>query len=189
MEKTLHTIQNLAKVGKVLSSIVLILCIIAAAGCLAAAVCGEMFGDFEIKLGGITISNMVETELGLMKGGIVTVCAVSFVLVMGEVFLAGFAKRYFKHEIEAGTPFTMEGAKELKALGLKTILIPVISYGVAALVWLVMTRFLQMGGGEYKTELSINLGLGIMFIVGSLLCKLGVQQNEEKKSEGHYAEN
>ena len=190
MEKTLHTIQKLAKLGKVLSTIVFVLSIVGAAGCIVGAVCWELFGNFEIKvLGGITIHNIVESETGLVGGGVYTACATGFVLILGEVFLAKFAQRYFKHELEAGTPFTLEGAKELKSLGIKAIVIPLISYAAASIVFAIMSRFLQMGGGEFKVELTIDLGLGIMFIVGSLLCKLGAQQSGEKKLGGYYAEN
>ena len=184
MEKTLHTIQVLAKVGKVLSTIVFVLSIVGAAGCIVGAVCWEKFGNFEVKiLDGITIRNFVASETGFIGGGVYTVCAAGFVMLLGQVILAIFAQRYFKHELEAGTPFTMEGAKELKSLGIKTIVIPVISYAVASIVFMVMSRFLQMGGGEFKVELTVDLGLGIMFIIGSLLCKLGTQQRIEKKPE------
>ena len=190
MEKTLRTIQKVAKLGKVLSTIVFVLCIVAAVLCIAGAVCWEMFGNFELKiLGGITISNMVTSETGIVGGGIYTACATGFVLILGEVILAKMAQKYFKRELQAGTPFTLEGAKELKALGIKTIVVPLIAYIAAAIVHWVMVRFLQMGGGEFETEITINLGLGIMFIVGSLLCKLGAQQSGEKKLEEHYAEN
>ena len=190
MEKTLHTIQKVAKLGKVLSGIVFVLCIVAAALCIAGAVCWEMFGNFEIKiLGGITIRNFVASETGFIGGGIYTACAVGFVLLLGEVILAKMAQNYFKRELAAGTPFTMEGAKELKSLGIKTIVVPLIAYVAAAIVHVVMVRFLQMGGGEFQSELTINLGLGIMFIIGSLLCKLGAQQSGEKKSEEYHAEN
>lgn len=186
MEKTLHTIQVLAKIGKVLSTIVFVLSIVGAAGCIVGAVCWEKFGNFEIDLGGVTIHNIVEAETGMTSGGVFTACAVGFVLVLGEVFLAKAAQRYFKHELDSGTPFTMEGAKELKSLGIKTIVIPVIAYVAAAIVHGVMVSALQMGGGEFDTDITVNLGLGIMFIIGSLLCKLGTQQRIEKKPEGYY---
>ena len=189
MEKTLRTIQKFAKLGKILSAIIFILCIVGALACIAGAICWEKFGDFEFNFAGITISNMVESETGVTGGGVFTACAVGFVLILGEAILAKFAQRYFKRELEAGTPFTMEGAQELKSLGIKTILIPVISYAAAAAVHVIMVRFLQMGGGEFKSELTINLGLGLMFIIGSLLCKLGAQQSAEKRTEEHYAEN
>ena len=188
MEKTLHTIQKLAKLGKVLSTIVFILCIVAAALCIAGAVCWELFGNFEIELlgGGITIHNLVESETGIAGGAVYTACAAGFVLLLGEVVLSKMAQKYFKHELQAGTPFTMEGAKELKSLGIKTIVVPLIACVAAAIVHGVMEAALQMGDGEFDTDITVNLGLGIMFIVGSLLCRLGAQQNEEKKLEEHH---
>ena len=184
MEKTLHTIQKIAKLGKVLSTIIFVLCIVAAALCVAGAVCWQEFGDFEITvLGGVTISGLVESETGISEGGVVTACAAGFVLLLGEIILSKAAQKYFKHELQTGTPFTMEGAKELKKLGIKTILIPVISYAAAGITWFVFRRYLQMGGGEYDQDITINLGLGIMFIIGSLLCKLGAQQSGQKRLE------
>ncbi len=188
MEKTLHTIQKIAKAGKILSTIVFVLSIVGAVGCIVGAVCWELFGNFKIDLGGVTIHNIVEAETGMASGGVFTACAVGFVLMLGEVVLSKMAQKYFKHELEAGTPFTLAGAKELKSLGIKTIVVPLIAYVAAAIVHGVMEAALQMGGGEFDTDITVNLGLGIMFIIGSLLCRLGAQQSGEKKLEERYAE-
>lgn len=180
MEKTLHTIQKFAKVGKVLSTIIFVICIVAAALCVVGAICWQAFGNFEYTaLGGVTISGIVNAE----EGGVVTACAAGFVLLLGEIILAKSAQKYFKRELKAGTPFTLSGAKELMRLGVKTIVIPVASYIAAAIMWYIMRQVFQMGGGEFDQDITINLGLGIMFMIGSLLCKLGAQQSGEKGGE------
>ena len=104
-------------------------------------------------------------------------------LLLGEIILAKSAQKYFKRELKAGTPFTLSGAKELMRLGVKTIVIPVASYIAAAIMWYIMRQVFQMGGGEFDQDITINLGLGIMFMIGSLLCKLGAQQSGEKGGE------
>ena len=46
------------------------------------------------------------------------------ILCAGEAVLAKFAEAYFVHELKAGTPFTLAGAKELLRLGVLAIALP-----------------------------------------------------------------
>ena len=46
------------------------------------------------------------------------------VVCAGEAVLAKFAEVYFQNELQAETPFTLAGAKELLRLGILTITIP-----------------------------------------------------------------
>lgn len=112
---TLNTIQKLSKIGKALSRIAFILSVIGAGGC-AAGLLGLGFGGGAIRLGSVTLHGLVSGDAGGLKGvaaalsGWLVVCA-------GKAVLAKFAEVCFKNELEAGTPFTFSGAKELLRLG------------------------------------------------------------------------
>ena len=64
------------------------------------------------------------------------------IVCAGQAVLAKFAETYFKNKLQAGTPFTFGGAKELLRLGVLTLVIPTgcsvlgsIAEGIAAGFW------------------------------------------------------
>ena len=113
--------------------------------------------------------------------------AVGAIICAGEAVLCRIAGRYFKNELEAGTPFTFDGAKELLRLGIYTICIPVVTVVASEIVYQVMKHFLS---NVDKLEIgnAVSVELGVMFIIMSLLCKYGAEiakdnkENDEVKS-------
>lgn len=106
--------------------------------------------------------------------GWVFVCA-------GKAVLAKFAECYFKNELRAETPFTLAGAKELQRLGILALAIPLgssllgsIAEGLAA--GLLNTETATAAELYFDNEASLVLGL--MFLLGSLLCRYGAEQKE-----------
>ncbi len=80
----------------------------------------------------------------------------------------------------AGTPFTFEGAKELMRLGICAICIPVGSRIAAEIVYHIMAHFIHdVSSMQISDSISISAGLGIMMIVGSLLCRYGAEREQE----------
>lgn len=175
---SLNTIQKLSKIGKVLSRIAFILSVIGAGGC-AAGLLGLGFGGGAIRLGSVTLHGLVSGGPDGFKGvaaalsGWLVVCA-------GEAVLARFAEVYFKNELEAGTPFTFSGAKELLRLGILAIAISTgcaaagsIAEGITAGLLKVeaasMDRYFDGGAG---------IVLGVLLILGGLLCRYGAELRE-----------
>ena len=106
------------------------------------------------------------------------------ILCAGEAVLAQFAEHYFKNEQQAGTPFTLAGAKELKRLGVLTIVLPAgcalaaeIAEGVAANY---MNVAAEIGAPAYF-ETGASISLGVMFLVTSLLCRCAAEQGGAKE--------
>lgn len=179
--KTLKTIQTLSKIGKVLCTIVFIFSLIGAIGCavglISLAVIPEGF-----KLGGTTIHGIIEKSSDINLGMCYAAMGMGAVFCAGECVLAKFAKRYFVNELETGTPFTFEGAKELIRLGILTICIPVGTAIIAGIIYGVMS-VLYKNIGEVNLSNSVSVGLGIMFIITGLICRYGAevsQKNAEK---------
>ena len=90
-----------------------------------------------------------------------------------------FAEAYFKHELADGDPFTLRGAKELLRLGILTVAIPLGTVIVSSIgVAIADNSFPEIEKLSYDGYASV--GLGIMMIVASLLCRYGAEVKEEK---------
>lgn len=83
-----------------------------------------------------------------------------------EFVLGKCAVRYFENVIVAGTSFTFFGAKELFRLGVLCIVVPNIA-NVLLLVLNIKT--------EMKLLSNTTVVVGIMFLLGSVLCMYGAE--------------
>lgn len=122
--KSLQTIQKLFKIGKKLSRIAFIFSVIGFCGCIAGLLSLSFGNGSLIKLGGVTLHQLISEEYGYNIKGITASLSGWLVVCAGEAVLAKFAEVYFQNELQAETPFTLAGAKELLRLGILTITIP-----------------------------------------------------------------
>jgi hypothetical protein len=106
---------------------------------------------------------------------------VGAIFCAAEAVLSKFAETYFRNEQADGDPFTLHGAKELLRLGILTIAVPlgtvtVCSIGVAIADNLI-PGIEKLSVGEFS-----SVGLGVMIIVLSLLCRYGaeIKEGQEK---------
>ncbi|MBQ3355762.1 MAG: DUF2975 domain-containing protein [Clostridia bacterium] len=179
--KSLKTIQVLAKIGRIFSKIIFILCIVCFCICIVGLI--SLIAGFEsFKVGGVTIRSIIENKAGLSTAALYTEIGVGMVLCASEAVLSKFAEIYFRNELADGTPFTTRGAKELKRLGILAIVIPictaiVCSIGIAA----VTAAHPEMN--ELTLDRFTSLGLGVMMIVTSVICRYGAELREEKTEE------
>lgn len=99
------------------------------------------------------------------------------ILCAGEAVLAKFAEVYFKNELRAETPFTLAGAKELLRLGILTLAIPTGCAVAGSIIEGIIAGFMKVEQAAmdmyFDNEASIVLGM--MFILGSLLCRYGAE--------------
>jgi len=178
--KTLNTIQKVARVGKILSKIVCIFSIVGAVFCLIGAVSLAITDVDTFKIGDVTIHSIVENNANMTVGTMLSRLAVGAILCIGEVIVARKAVKYFKNEIEAGTPFTFDGAKELKKLGIFTIWFPIVIMILADIAYLVINEMYE-SVADLKIDSYVSIGTGIAFIIVSLLCKYGAEMAEMKE--------
>lgn len=177
--KTLKIIQTLAKIGQILSKVVAIFCIVGFFGCFFGII-GLAVGAAAVKIGGVTLESFLYTEADMSLGTLYASMAVGMVLCAGECVLAAFAAHYFKRELADGTPFDLGGAKEMTRLGILAIGISLAAQTVAAIVYAVLKATLA-DVGPLDLNASSSVSVGIMFIVMSLLCRLGAEQKSEKE--------
>ncbi len=178
MEKTLTTIQKLAKIGKVLSRIVFICCIVGVIGCAVGIVSLAVGFVGSIELGGVTVHGLIETSAEMSIGSMYASMTVGLILCAGELALAKMAEHYFQNELKAGTPFTLSGAKELLRLGIYTICIPIGTMILADIAYQVLNHSFEQVADMHIDNYA-SVGLGIAFIVVSVLCKYGAEISDK----------
>lgn len=175
---SLPTIQKLSKLGKVLSNIAFIFSIVGCVGCLLGMIALQSGAGSVLKLGGVTIHGLVGEISGSGNRGITVGLCGWLVVCVGQAVLAKFAVLYFHHELAAGTPFTASGAKELLRLGIMTIAIPLgcdIAGSIVAGIAAGLIQAETASGMARSFDSSGSIVLGIMFLLGSLLCRYGAE--------------
>ena len=179
--KSLSVIQRLSKIGKILSKIAFIFSVIGFCGCIAGLLSLCFGGGSLIKIGGISLHGLIPKEYGCNIGSITAALSSRLIVCAGEAVLAKFAELYFKNELKAETPFTMVGAKELLRLGILTIAIPTGCAVSGSIVEGIIVGFMKV---EQATTIDMyfdnaaSIVTGIMFILGSLLCRYGAELRE-----------
>lgn len=91
-----------------------------------------------------------------------------------------FVFKYIKHEIHDGTPYTEEGAKELKEIGIHIILHPVIT---ASLIALMDVALGQKFPSFFTGTTYIGVLLGAVLVLVSLILKYGAELEENIKNK------
>lgn len=178
MSKTLKTIQTLAKIARILCTIVFVCSIIGVAGCFIGVI-GLSLGEALVKASGQNLSELVYQSTGMTTETLYAVMACSAVICAGEIAIAKFAEVYFKNELEAGTPFTFDGAKEMMRLGIVTAAVSLGTAIIASIVYGVI-KAVNANVGEYDIDNASNLFTGIAFIIISFLCKHGAEISAQK---------
>ena len=178
--KTLKSIQLLSKAGLIISKIIFICCIVGFCGCLAGIV-SLALGAEMFKIGDITVHGIIETETGINVPNLYVIMAAAMVLCVAEAVLCKFAQKYFKNELEDGTPFTMRGAKELLRLGILAIIIPSVASCICSIGIAIANHFLTDIKDVPLSDFS-SFGIGITMIILSLFCRYAAELTEEKNT-------
>ncbi len=181
--KSLKIIQVLCKIGQILSKIAFILCIVGASLSLL-GILSLACGIETIEINGVTIGSMIQNDSGMSMGTMYTTLAVGIVMMAGEIAIAKFAELYFKHELIAGTPLTLEGAKEMRRLGILKIAISLGTVILAAIVQAILKATLK-DVAEIDLDYSGAIVMGVMYLILSLVLQYASEElkNKEEKIE------
>ena len=176
MSKTLSNILTVFKVVRIIAKVVFILCIVGGVGCLVGLISLSFMGDL--------LSNPLFAEEGLSLPKAYLGCIVGAIACAGEAVFAFMAEKYFQNVLNAGTPFTFDGAKESFRLGLASIIISVatsVAAGIGSFVVLLCTSAWETNL-EFDLDLSVSLSTGLFFLFLSLIFKHGAEQQNSQNT-------
>lgn len=171
----LRIVQSFYKVFKVVAMIALVCCIIASVAVLFSGIvlCSVDTTDPEMmEILESTMDMVSEMAISFNSLGI-SMIALSLMTVASAV-VSGMSYRYFKHVLEVGTPFTLEGATEICTLGILYLTVPL---GAA----LVSTAILSTVGTADLFSGSNTVGIlpGVLMIGLSFLFRHGASLQEK----------
>lgn len=172
--RSLGIIQTLAKIGKVLSTIVYICCIIGAICSLVGIACVPI-ADKALKINGVTFYTFIHTEAGISIGTLYATLAAGMIICICDAVIAKFAKNYFAAELIDGTPFTLRGAGELRRLGIICIAVSLGGAIVASIVNSIIAAILPAVAPLGELGDASSVGIGIVFIIMSVIFTYGAQ--------------
>lgn len=177
--KTLKTIQTISKVCMVISKIVFIVSIVGASMCGVGILCLGLGYTTALNLAGINIYGLINAESEMSVAGIYVHMVIAAIACGLQIAMAKLCELYFRHELEAGTPFTFEGAKELKKVGICLISISLGGIVGIAIIYAIASSFIP-NIGEMNADNITAVGTGVILLIVSCLCKYGAELNEAK---------
>ena len=175
--KSLVTVQKIFRVFQIITKVAMILSFVwagfAAAGLLLTATChnSSMIMDR-------IMESIPGDELAGSYYQIIGVLMADLVLAITDAILFLMAYRYFTQEQADGTPFTYTGAEQIKKLGIRTIVYPLVAIVLAA------TFYAVFGVSESAMNDLGNLTsvmAGIVMILVSFVFRYGAELEEHKK--------
>ena len=172
--KTLESIQKTCKVFKTLAEIAMIVSFIGAGITLIGLLYGVAWRSGSVM--GISMENVLRLtqEAGLEQ--MIGTLLADFVFALTDGLLFFFAYRYLKQELADGTPFTVAGAEQIKSLGIKTIVMPLVAIVIAAVIDECLG---SAHSGDWGNGAAVVLGIAL--ILFSLVLRYGAELQEENE--------
>ena len=174
--KSLNVIQKLSKIGKILSKIIFICSLVGFFMCIVGIISVALGSEEVLVWKGVTIHSILSNIEGYSEKMLYGFMAVGIIECGSEAIISKLAEFYFKHELEAGTPFTVDGANELRKLGIITIVISVVSSIIVSILVEGMNLW-----NDKVLDNSTSITLGITFIIVSIILSYGAEVLEINK--------
>ncbi len=179
---TLEKIRTIAKAGRIISRIILVLSVIALVMTL---------GLFMIFILRIEISSSADFSIRFVFSGkerlealdvifyIVTLIA----MLISEIYLMNTAHTFFNLMVKSGTPFNGVSTDELAKLGFMTILLPfLIQLMTVVFAHLASKADVYDGSIVMDFNPTPTITLGIMFLFASAISRYGIEiENAHKR--------
>lgn len=173
--KSLETIQKTFRVFQILTKIAMILSFVWAGLSVLGLLCGIVWYN-----GGVVVGSNQELLYSLTETNglpqLIAVLLADTIAALTDGTLLAFAYRYFKAEQAAGTPFTHEGADQIRRLGVRTIVLPLVMVILIAVVY-AMFGMPRGAGGDWSNGSSV--AMGIVLILASLIFRYGAELEEK----------
>ena len=173
--KTLETIQKTFDVFRVLAKIAMILTLVWAGLAALGLLCCVVWYTGGTVVGGDPelLKTMVGTGSFPQMIGVLTATVIGS---LTEGTLLAYAYGYLKAEQADGTPFTHRGATQIRQLGIRCIVLPLVASILIAVVYGVFDVSRGLGG-DWGNE--AGLTMGIVLILASLVFRYGAELEEK----------
>jgi len=173
--KSLQTIQKTFRVFQILTKIAMILSFVWAGLTMLGLLCGMVWysGGAVVGASREVLLSLTETD-GLSQMTGVLLSDMVFALTDGVLLL--FTFRYFQKEQADGTPFTQSGAEQIKRLGIRTIVLPLVA-AILAAVFSELFGLSQVTIVDWSNLPSVSMG--IVLILASLVFRYGAELAEK----------
>ena len=106
---------------------------------------------------------------------------ISILYCISSAVIFKFAENYFSNELEVGTPFTYDGAKELLRLGLIGLILPLCVSAISSIAFTVTKLFWPILEPDALIE-SPSIGIALIVIIISFILKYGADLEEKAQS-------
>lgn len=180
--KSLKIIQTLAKIGKIVSKVLFICCIVGFCGCIVGLI-ALLIGADKVRLDGKNLNAiLIEHADGTTLNTLYDIIVVGIILSAGEAVLCKFTEKYFDKQLAIGTPFDLEFSRSTLKTAILIICIPLVSILLASISHAIFKECLDGVKSMNLADCS-SVGLGVGFIVLSLVYKYGadvIAQSKEK---------
>lgn len=174
--KTLESIQKIYKAFQIFAKIAMVLSFIWVGTILTGLLCGIAWST-GVSIMGISVENVLELMQSAGLEQMFGVLLADFVFALTDSLLFFFTHRYLKQELADGTPFTVSGALQVKNLGIKTIVMPLVAVIISAVIY---ECFNLTHPGDWGNGTTVLLGIAL--ILFALVLRYGAELWEEKKN-------
>lgn len=176
--KSLETVQKTFRVFQILTKIAMILSFVWAGLSALGLLCGVVWysGGTVVGASQELLHTLTETN-GLPQ--LIAALLADTIAALTDGTLLAFAYRYFKAEQAAGTPFTHEGADQIRRLGVRTIVLPLVMVILIAVVYAMFG--MPRGAGSDWSNLS-SVSTGIVLILASIIFRYGADLEEKAEA-------
>ena len=175
--KSLQTIQKTFRVFQILTKIAFIFSIVGASICAVGALCavtwytgGQVFSLFGEPVTIFSSGEGMNQTLAVLLSDLIVLST--------EAVLLAHAGRYFKTEQAEGTPFTENGAQQLKKLGIRCIYMPIVAVVIASVVTVCLG--VEQGGNVSNLP---SVATGILLILESLVFRYGAELEQRNHTQ------
>ena len=156
--KSLVVVQKFCKVAYIVAKVLMILLFVGTGLMLSSAL--MMLGVASVEeYNQILMAALADFEYDftIYQIGMLMISTSVLTFANGMVFM--YAKKYFKNELAEGTPFTHRGADELKFLGIRVVVWPL----VASIVSSIICSFANLAD-EINIFIDIFIGIFLIFL-------------------------
>lgn len=180
--KTLETIQKAARIGKNVTRIFLFLSIFFITLSIIALMAVILSDGMGVDVKDYTIGGLFRSREDVASlDAIIYIIALS-VYFIGHTYLWNSAYRCFAVEVETGTPFRIENYRNLRSLGIATILFPALFELLTLILLNFASEHVFSGSSIMEYNPLSTFSLGVMIIFVSVVCRYGTEIEAKKNA-------